>query len=60
MTMMEIFKHFITNYVLCLSSYAAKSCDEIGRIAAVLAVTGDWDSDIAREVMRIKWRENTQ
>ena len=48
-------KAFITN-LLCLSSRAAKSCDEIGRIAAVLAVTGDWDSDIARDVMRIKWK----
>jgi len=40
--------------------YAAKSCDEIGRIAAVLSVTGDWDSDIARDIMTIKWRENTK
>ena len=48
------------NFELCLSSYAAKSCDEIGKIAATLAVTGDWDSDIARDVMRIKWRENNQ
>ena len=45
---------------MSVSSYAAKSCDEIGRIAAVLAVTGDWDSDIARDIMTIKWRENTK
>lgn len=28
---------------------AAKSCDEIGRIAAVLAVHGDWDSPLDRQ-----------
>ena len=50
-------KLFITNFLFCLSRYAAKSCDEIGRIAAVLAITGDWDTDIARDVMRIQWRE---
>ena len=53
-------KLFITNFVCLLSSYAAKSCDEIGRIAAVLSVIGEWDSEIPREVMRIKWKENTK
>ena len=36
--------------------YAAKSCDEIGRIAAVLATTGNWDSEIQREKMNVKWK----
>ena len=38
--------------------YAAKSCDEIGRLAAVLAVTGDWDeeTDIDRDTMKIRWK----
>ena len=57
---MDISKAFHNKFELFLFSRAAKDCDEIGRIAAVLAVTGDWDSDIARDVMRIKWRENTQ
>ena len=36
--------------------YAAKSCDEIGRIAAVLATGGGWDSDIPADVMKIQYR----
>ena len=38
--------------------YAAKSCDEIGRLAAVLAVNGDWDveTDIDRDTMKIRWK----
>ena len=36
--------------------YAAKSCDEIGRIAAVLATGGGWDSAIPADVMDIKYR----
>jgi glycine/D-amino acid oxidase-like deaminating enzyme len=30
---------------------AAKSCDEIGRIAAVLAVHGEWDSPLDRDLL---------
>ena len=37
--------------------YAAKSCDEIGRIAAKLCTTGKWTcSEIPRSDMVIKWR----
>ena len=36
--------------------YAAKSCDEIGRIAAVLVVEGRWDSDIEQERMKVVWK----
>ena len=36
--------------------YAAKSCDEIGRIAASLALTGTWDSDLDREMFRAKFK----
>ena len=45
----------INNFVF---RYAAKSCDEIGRLAAVLAVTGDWDeeTDIDRDTMKIRWK----
>lgn len=33
------------------SGAAAKSCDEIGRIAAVLAVHGEWDSPLDRALL---------
>ena len=36
--------------------YAAKSCDEIGRIAAVLVVEGRWDSDIEQDRMKVIWK----
>jgi len=37
--------------------YAAKSCDEIGRIAAKLCTKGEWTcKNIARSDMKIKWR----
>ena len=37
--------------------YAAKSCDEIGRIAANLCTIGEWTcKNIARSDMKIKWR----
>ena len=36
--------------------YAAKSCDEIGNIAASLAATGQWVSDIERELFRVKFK----
>jgi len=37
--------------------YAAKSCDEIGRIAAVFATGGGWDSVIPEDIMNIKYRK---
>jgi len=37
--------------------YAAKSCDEIGRIAAVLVVEGRWDSAIEQERMKVVWKD---
>ena len=36
--------------------YAAKSCDEIGNIAAGLALTGTWPSDTDRELFRVKFK----
>ena len=36
--------------------YAAKSSDEIGNIAASLALTGRWTSDIDRELFRVKFK----
>jgi len=38
--------------------FAAKSCDEIGRIAAMFAVTGTWDTEIDQQLMTIKWRDD--
>ncbi len=39
--------------------YAGKCADEIGRIAANLAATGEWSSNIPREAMEVKWRLKT-
>ena len=36
--------------------YATSRSDEIGRIAAALAVEGRWDSDIDRKEMKVVWR----
>ncbi len=36
--------------------YAAKSCDEIGRLAATLLLDGHWDSEVPRDVTRVKYR----
>jgi len=36
--------------------YAAKSSDEIGRIAAHLAFSGEWVSNIPKEAMEPKFR----
>jgi glycine/D-amino acid oxidase-like deaminating enzyme len=33
------------------SGAAAKSCDEIGRLAAVLCVHGEWDTPLDRELL---------
>lgn len=35
---------------------AAKCCDEIGRIAAVLGAEGRWDSDIPQHMMEFSWK----
>ena len=35
--------------------YAAKSCDEIGRVAAVLAVEQSWDSNLPRQACRLQF-----
>lgn len=39
------------------NGYAAKSCPEIGRLAARLTVLGEWDTEIPRDRVRIKWKE---
>lgn len=36
--------------------YAAKSSDEIGRLAAVLSTTGKWDSDLPKEDFQVVWK----
>lgn len=36
--------------------HGAQSCDEIGRLAAVLSLTGDWDSDLQREMFRVRYK----
>ena len=40
-----------------ISSYAAKSADEIGRIAAGLAGGNKWLTNIPREAMMARWRK---
>ena len=52
---MIIVHSVVNNFVV---RYAAKSCDEIGRLTAVLAVNGDWDAetDIERDTMKIRWK----
>ena len=37
--------------------YAAQSSDEIGRIAAMLAIEGKWDSCIKRESCKARWQQ---
>ncbi|XP_068251063.1 monomeric sarcosine oxidase-like [Palaemon carinicauda] len=39
------------------NGYGAQSCSEIGRIAARLVLLEEWDSDIPRDTVRIKWKE---
>ena len=34
----------------------AMSCDEIGRVAAVLSLTGHWDSSVDREECMARFR----
>ena len=37
---------------------AAKSSDEVGRIAAEFCVTREWTSDIPKSDMNVKWETN--
>ena len=39
------------------SRYAAKSCDEIGRLTANLAVNNLWDTTIDRKLMQLQWKQ---
>ena len=39
------------------NGYAAKSCLEIGRLAARLVLIGEWDSEIPRHRLKIKWKD---
>lgn len=36
--------------------HGAQSCDEIGRLAAVLGLTGAWDSDLQRERFTVRFK----
>lgn len=36
--------------------WAAKSSDEIGRLAARLLVLGEWESEIPRERVKVLWK----
>ena len=36
--------------------YAAKSCDEIGRVAAGFAVQGNWDSKVPQESCKLLYK----
>ena len=52
-------KYIYYHWLSCdLCRFAAKSCDEIGRIAAMFAVTGTWDTEIDQHLMTIKWRDD--
>jgi sarcosine oxidase/L-pipecolate oxidase len=35
------------------NGYAAKSCDEIGRLAASLLITGKWTDDLPHDVFQL-------
>lgn len=37
------------------NGHAAKSCSEIGRLAARLTLLGEWDSEIPKEHLKIVW-----
>ncbi|XP_068243462.1 N-methyl-L-tryptophan oxidase-like isoform X2 [Palaemon carinicauda] len=39
------------------NGYAAKSCPEFGRLAARLVLLGEWNTEIPRDRVRIKWKE---
>ncbi|XP_071526060.1 monomeric sarcosine oxidase-like isoform X3 [Panulirus ornatus] len=38
------------------NGYGAKACDEIGHLAAHLALTGEWKSEIPKEQLKIIWK----
>lgn len=38
------------------NGYAAKSSDEIGRLAAVMIMKNEWDSTISRDAFRVKFK----
>ncbi|KAL5005306.1 hypothetical protein ScPMuIL_018762 [Solemya velum] len=39
------------------NGWAAKSCDEIGRIAADMIITSSWNYDIPRDTFRIRYKK---
>ncbi|CAH1255479.1 PIPOX [Branchiostoma lanceolatum] len=39
------------------NGWAAKSCDEIGRMAAKMILKGQWDYDLPRDQFRVRWAE---
>lgn len=41
------------------NGFAAKSCDEIGRIAAMMVLKDVWDTKIAREDVKLRLKKNT-
>ena len=40
--------------------HGAQSCDEVGRLAAVLSLTGEWDSDLDRERFRVRFKQKAR
>ncbi|XP_078572853.1 N-methyl-L-tryptophan oxidase-like [Branchiostoma floridae x Branchiostoma japonicum] len=40
------------------NGYAAKSCDEIGRMAAKMILKGRWDHDLPRDQFKVRWAES--
>ena len=48
----------VEDYFLAVGGcgHAAKSCDEVGRVAASLAANGEWVSKVPRAEMKARWR----
>lgn len=42
------------------NGYAAKACSEIGRLAAQLVMLGEWESEIPRDQVKIKWKKDSK
>ncbi|XP_078668177.1 monomeric sarcosine oxidase-like isoform X1 [Branchiostoma floridae x Branchiostoma belcheri] len=42
------------------NGWAAKSCDEIGRMAAKMILKGQWNHDLPGDRFRVRWVEKTQ
>ncbi|XP_019631121.1 PREDICTED: uncharacterized protein LOC109475024 [Branchiostoma belcheri] len=42
------------------NGWAAKSCDEIGRMAAKMILKGQWDHDLPGDRFRVRWAEKMQ